>query len=282
MGNILMRRGILSARGRRILLLFGRAISAIAMPALAGLLIVVGYGTLKIDDIRMVWQTGSMQQLVMAITFGFTLVVPLQYAVLVGVALAIILFVGDLSNKITVKEWTLQDGQLPIEQDPSEALEPNKVTVLVPFGSLFFAAATTFEEALPVLDDDTRNAVVIIRLRGKTDLGSTFLGILERYATELRAHESKLMLAGISDIAKGVLEDTGQMGTYGRDNVFVATEVVGESLLEAHHAAEKWVSNRVALDMAEKEEVEESPVEEVEESPDEEEVEVEEEEEDVE
>ena len=37
-----------------------------------------------------------------------------------------------------------------------------------------------------------------------------------------------------------MLEDTGQIGTYGRDNAFVATEVVGESILEACHAAEKW------------------------------------------
>lgn len=224
------------------LLLFGGAISAIAMPALAGLLIVVGFGTLKIDDIQMVWQTGSIQQVVMVITFIFTLLIPLQYAVLVGVALAVILFVVNQSNKISIMEWVLQDGQLPIEKDAPEVVEPNKVTVLVPFGSLFFAAASTFEEQLPKLDENTRNAVVIINLRHRTDLGSTFLEIIERYSEELRAHDSKLMLAGISSSAKGVLDDTGQMKIYGRDNVFAATDVVGESILEAHHAAEKWVA----------------------------------------
>ncbi|MCK5314610.1 MAG: SulP family inorganic anion transporter [Anaerolineales bacterium] len=232
------------------LLLFGAAISAIAMPALAGLLIVVGFGTLKLEEIRMVWQTGRIQQVVMVITFTFTLLIPLQYAVLVGVALAVILFVVDQSNKITIKEWVFRDGQLPIEQDAPEVLAPNKVTVLVPFGSLFFAAAATFEEELPKLDEDTRNAVVILNLRGKTELGSTFLGILERYADELRAHESKLMLAGITSIAKGVLEDTGQINVYGRDNIFVATETVGESIVTAHHEAEKWVSHNEAQNMA--------------------------------
>ena len=64
------------------LLLFGRAIGALAMPALAGLLIVVGFGTLKIDDINLVWKTGNVQQTVMVITFIFTLLIPLQYAVL--------------------------------------------------------------------------------------------------------------------------------------------------------------------------------------------------------
>ena len=235
------------------LLLFGGAISAIAMPALAGLLIVIGFGTFKFQEITMVWQTGRIQQVVMVITFAFTLVIPLQYAVLVGVALAIILYVVDQSNKITVKEWVYQKGQLPIEQDPPEVLEPDTVTILVPFGSLFFAAATIFEEQLPKLNDETRNSVVIINLHGKPDLGSTFLGILERYAQELKDHQSKLMLAEISSGAKTVMEDTGLISVYGRDNIFEATEVVYASIKEACHAAEKWVLHNAAQNKQEQE-----------------------------
>ena len=227
------------------LLLFGGAISAIAMPALAGLLIVVGFGTFKVQDITMVWQTGTIQQVVMVITFAFTLLIPLQYAVLVGVALAIIMYVVDQSNKITIKEWAFQKGQQIIERDPPEVLEPNTVTILVPFGSLFFAAATIFEEQLPGLDDETSNSVIIINLHARTELGSTFLGILERYADELRTRESKLMLAEVSDITKGVFEDTGQLSIYGRDNIFEATEFVNASIREACHAAEKWVAQNM-------------------------------------
>ena len=224
------------------LLLFAGAISALAMPALAGLLIVVGFGTLKIHDINLVWKTGTVQQTVMVITFIFTLLIPLQYAVLLGVALAILLFVFNQSNKITVKEWTVSEGQLPVEHDAPEVLPPNEITVLVPYGSLFFAAAATFEEELPAVDENTRNSVVILWLRGRTELGSTFLGVLDRYAEELHAQESKLMLAGIGSFSKGVIEQTGQIKLYGRENVFEATEVVGESIVEAHHAAEKWLA----------------------------------------
>jgi len=238
------------------LLLFGGAISALAMPALAGLLIVVGFGTLKIDEINLVWKTGTVQQTVMVITFIFTLLIPLQYAVLLGVALAILLFVFNQSNKITVKEWTLSEGQLPVEHDAPEVLPPNEITVLVPYGSLFFAAAATFEEELPAIGEDTHNSVIILWLRGRTELGSTFLGVLDRYAEELHAQESKLMLAGIGSFSKGVIEQTGQIKVYGRENVFEATEVVGESIVEAYHAAEKWIAEH------EHEEPEPAPVEE--------------------
>jgi SulP family sulfate permease len=215
------------------------------MPALAGLLIVVGFGTLKIDDINLVWKTGKIQQVVMVITFIFTLLIPLQYAVLIGVSLAILLFVFNQSNKIAVKEWVYREGQLPIEQDAPEVLAPNEITVLIPYGSLFFAAAAIFEEELPVVDDNTRNSAVILHLRGRTDLGSTFLNVLERYSQDLQANESRLMLVGLSNFSLGVIEQTGLIRVFGRENVFEAKEVVGASIIEAHHEAEKWVAENI-------------------------------------
>lgn len=223
------------------LLLFGGAISAIAMPALAGLLIVVGFGTFKFEDIRMVWATGSIQQVVMLITFTFTLIIPLQYAVLIGVALAILLFVIDQSNKITISEYIMREGQLPIEKEAPEVVEPDKATLLVPWGSLFFAAAATFEKELPQVDENTHNAVVIINLRGRTELGSTLLGVLKQYSGELWDHDSKLMLAEVSPEAKGVLHDTEHTKIYGRENIYMGSEVVGESILTACDDAQKWI-----------------------------------------
>jgi SulP family sulfate permease len=178
----------------------------------------------------------------MLITFAFTLLIPLQYAVLVGVALATLLFVFNESNKIVVKEWVIRQGELPIEQDAPEIVKPGAVSVLVPYGSLFFAAAQAFEQQLPLVDEDTRNAAVILNLRGRNDLGSTFLEVLERYSGDLQGHESRLMLAGVSDFSKKVIEQTGQVHNIGRENVFLATDEVGAAILEAYYEAEKWVA----------------------------------------
>jgi SulP family sulfate permease len=239
------------------LLLLGGAISAIAMPALAGLLIVIGFGTLKIDDIQLVWKTGPIQQAVMVLTFVAALIIPLQFAVLVGVALAIILFVINQSNKIAIKEWVIRKGELPLEQDPPENLAPNTVMVLNPYGSLFFAAAAIFEEQLPQVTDETRNSVVIINLRGRTDLGSTFLGVLERYAGDLEQCDSKLMLSGVTDFSKNVMESTGTIDDFGRENIIGATEEVLGSVLEAYAQAEKWVAEHAEPEEAEQESADE-------------------------
>ena len=70
----------------------------------------------------MVWKTGPVQQLVMGITFVFCLLIPLQYAVLIGVAMSLLMFVIQQSNKITIKQWVATEGPYPIEQDPPETV----------------------------------------------------------------------------------------------------------------------------------------------------------------
>ena len=91
------------------------------------------------------------------------------------------------------------------------------------YGSVFFATAPLIEEQLPVVTDDTRNAVVILGLRGGVGLGSTFLEVLERYA-DLREHNSKLMLASVTEEVESQLKETGIAQTIGRDNIFLQTE----------------------------------------------------------
>jgi len=224
------------------ILLFGRMVGMIAMPVLAGLLIVVGFRALKLDQVRMVAKTGTTQLAVMALTFVSALFVPLQYAVLVGVALAVLLYVVQQSNKITVRSWEFGPGQYPVEGMPPASVPAGKTTILVPYGSLFFAAAPMFREQLPEVTDGSRHAVVILVLRGETGVGSTFLKIITRYAGELARQDSKLVLSGVAPQVMEQLERTGMVRQIGRENVYLATEVLGQALEEACDAAEKWIA----------------------------------------
>lgn len=223
------------------ILLFGQFVGAIAMPALAGLLIVVGFRTLKPNQAQSVWRTGLIQQTVMVITFVSALLIPLQYAVLMGVALAVMLYVFRQSNKIRVVRWKWTPGELPVEDETPEVVPPNQCTVLIPYGSLFYAAAPLFEDQLPKVTGETRNAVVIMVLRERSELGSTFLNVLGRYSRDLSEQGSRLILAGVHPQAKEQLNRTGLMRTLGPNNIFMATDRIGESTLEAMHAAEEWI-----------------------------------------
>ncbi len=227
-----------------VVLLFAGAVGKLAVPALAGLLIVIGFRILKPANVLAVWRTGNIQRVIMVITFALVLLIPLQYAVLAGVALSILLYTVKQSNRVTVKEWKLKEGKLPLEQPPPSTVLPGTVTVLVPYGSLFYAASAVFEGKLPEVDEETSHAVVIVNLRGRTELGSTFMGMIERYAGDLLEHGSRLMLAEVEPSVREQLARAGIVDSVSRKNIFVKTDRVGESLYEAWDAAQDWVSER--------------------------------------
>lgn len=228
--------------GMGTVLLFAGLVGFVAMPALAGLLIVVGVRTLKPDRVLMVWRTGLVQATVLATTFVLTMIIPLQYAVLVGVALSVVLYVVQQSNRITLRRRVFDpSSQWPSEEDPPTEIPPGEVVVLQPYGSLFFAAAPVFSDQLPSVSERSRGSVVILRLRGKEDAGSTFIGVVTRYAEQLTAVEARLMLAGVSDQVYTQLLHTGAIDVIGHDNVFPATASVGESAQEAMDAAQSWI-----------------------------------------
>jgi SulP family sulfate permease len=229
------------------ILLFSRWVGLIAMPVLAGLLIVIGFRTLKPERLVTVWKTGWTQRLVLVGTFTAALFLPLHYAVLLGVVVAVVLYVFDQSNRITVKALTLKPGWFPVETAPPPVLPAGQVTVLVPYGSLFFAAVPTFIEQLPQVTTAARQAVVILVLRGHETVGSTFLEALKRYAETLHEQDSKLMLTGIDPQIRQQLERTGIVHVIGRENLFMAEENIGAALEDAVDAAEAWIADQPSL-----------------------------------
>jgi SulP family sulfate permease len=223
-----------------IVLLAAPLVEFVPMPALAALLIVAGFQGLRIQQAVTIWNTSRVSTVVMALTFLATLFIPLQYAVLIGVALSVVLHVARQSNKVSVT-WLVPavDG-FPVERPAPRELPSRQFTMLQIYGSLFFAAATSLEEMLPSVDNTTR-AVVALGLRGRDEIGSTFVAVLQRYAETLQARDSKLMLVGVDPRVLDQLARTGLLRLIGEENVFLATPQVGEAMNQAAAAAHTWL-----------------------------------------
>ncbi len=226
-----------------VVLLLGGVVEYIAMPALAGLLIVVGIETVKPADIMAAYKTGQIQATVMTVTFILTLLIPLQYAVLVGVGISMILYIVRQANQVVTKRLVVEEGRVR-EEEPPEEIAANDVIVLQPYGSLFFAAAPVFEQELPAVTETSVNAVVIIRLRGKSDVGLTFIDVLEDYAESLNAVGSKLMVVTDGERILEQLKATGAADIIGQDNIYRATEWLTETVTKATQDAQAWVGER--------------------------------------
>jgi SulP family sulfate permease len=222
-----------------LILLFGAAIGKLAIAALAGLLMVVGFQTIKFGEIRMIARTSARARWLMYATLAATLIVPLQWAIFFGVAASFVVFAYRESESTTIVEVLSPEGGVPIEQSAPTVLPSNKVTLLYVYGSLFFAGARNLEEDLPQVDQ-TEHAVVMLSLRGHTDLGSTFIVVLERYAKALQARGNRLMLIGVSPAVYDQLKETECLQVLGAENVFMADQP-GAGAREAYQQAQQFV-----------------------------------------
>ena len=125
--------------------------------------------------------------------------------------------------------------------DPPSVIPPDEVVILQPYGSLFFASAVPFASQLPAVDSATKNAVVIIRTRGNDTVDLSVANALVRYADELRAQRSRLIVAG-SDTLAAQLSNNGILDRLGDDNFYVGTEWHGKTLARAAADARAWIA----------------------------------------
>ena len=233
---------IVSALGiAGVLLLVSGVIGMLAMPALAGFLLVLGMGVVNPSALVATWKLGGISRYGMIILILVGLFVSLVATVFVGVILACILYIDRQSNDVAVKESVYEDGVLVSEHPVKPELASDSIITLQHYGSLFFASAQNYEGQLPQPGEDTQNAVVILNLRGQDDLDSSVLAMLTDYHQKLQKHNCRLMLAGVEDPALQKLERTGELSIIGSENVFSVSEHYQESVIKARDVAEEWI-----------------------------------------
>ena len=224
-----------------VILLFNSAVSKVALPALAGLIMLVGYRTIKPHDVRSVAKTGSVQAVVLAVTFGLTLVIPLQYAVVVGVALSVVLDVISQSNQVEVKWRVYGDDGSVREADPPLVVPADTCWCCSRTAACSSPRHRLSKTPCPPVEATSRRSVVILRLRGRTDLGGTFMDVLRRYAQSLLDVGSKLVIVSADERVIEQLAATRVLDVVHSENIYAGDEWVGRTVRRAHNDALRWI-----------------------------------------
>jgi sulfate permease, SulP family len=233
---------IIAISAAAIILMFSSQIGRIPLSALSALLMYVGYQTINVRDIRLIWRTNPSSRALMIYTFLVTLFLPLQEAIFFGVALSFAVFAFKESENTTIVALETDAEGYPVESPVPAVLPDNKVTFLKIYGSLFFAGAKNFEEDLPDVDK-THNAVVILNLRGYNELGATFITVLERFAKALQKNDNTLMLVNVSPQVYTQLVNTNRLRVLGEENVFQLS-AHGETTRQANERAEMLIKKQ--------------------------------------
>jgi sulfate permease, SulP family len=224
-----------------ILVAFSGAVGDVAVPTLAAVLVFFGASSLQPGELRMIWRTGPISQVAVVTTLAATLLLPVAAAVGTGVALSLLLQLNQGAMDLRVVELIpLEDGRLAEAAAP-ERLRSEHVTVLDVYGSLLYAGARTLQVNLPDPVHAER-AVVVLRLRRRTELGATFIRVISEYAERLAQAGGRIYLSGLD---REVIQRLGSANLLGSQVMAVeATPILGESTYHAFVEAKEWLVHR--------------------------------------
>lgn len=195
----------------------------IPMSCLAGVLVVVSYNMSGWRTVREMMHNPKSDVTVLWLTFGLTVIFDLTIAIEVGLMLACLLCMRRMAETTQVSVLTEEDEIDPnmesdIENPNLEHLTiPEHVEVYEINGPYFFGIANKFEEVMANMKD--RPKVRIIRMRRVPFIDSTGMHNLTNLIEMSRKENIKVILSGVNDYVRKVLEKNNFDKMLGEENI---------------------------------------------------------------
>lgn len=219
----------------------GPLLSAVPIPALAGLLMLAGFQALRPKRLGRSMRMGRPSAVAAVVTMVATLVAPIQVAVLTGIVLSLMLVGVSSSSRVRVS------GLEPDAHGWKRVARPRtvpsgRVTVVDVEGAHAFSAVDRLFQLLPdPPETPERPGVLVIRMRAYLVANLTFALALERYANDLHRAGIDLVVCGLGPRAHAQLTSAHLPSS----TVLIEEgEHVGESLAAAHAHAMRMLDGR--------------------------------------
>lgn len=219
-----------------ILVACSSLVGKVVMPTLGAVLVFAGIGAIRRGPLLTIARAGGVGRVALVTTFVATLALPIAAAVGIGVALSLMLQLNQEAVDLRIVEL-VPDGDDGLRERPAPAALPSgRAVLLEAYGSLLFAGARTLQSQLPDPAGSQR-AAVVLRLRGRVNVGTTLVVVLLDYAARLEAAGGRLYLSGVDPALLAQLQRAGADA-----HAFAATDRLGESSRTALRAAARWAA----------------------------------------
>ncbi len=208
------------------LIFLGEVANFIPKAALAGILIVVAYSMIDKRRLNFTWRSSKNSRMVLVGTIAATLILPLEYAIFVGVFLSVAILLRTTGKTDLTQLVAHSDSGF--EEVPFNRAAASPVVTINMEGALYWAAAEDLDrELLRSLTPETR--VVVLRMKRLRAVGSTAMAMLEHFWTILREKNIYLVVCGIEDELEAVLTRSGVRKQIGEANIFYADNKLFQS-----------------------------------------------------
>lgn len=213
----------------------------IALPSLAAILFVVGYGLIDFQAIHRIRRASRADALVCLVTLLSTLLLPLAYAIYVGIFLNIALYLRRASQ-LHMAEMVRTSAGPFVERPLRDRTGEQQVIFIQVEGDLFFGVADELRDQFETL---ARSGVrvVILRLKRTHSIDATVLGVLERFVEDMQRQDKHVLLCGVKPELMDRLSRYGLVARIGEKNVFEASFGVFTSAKQALRRAKELIGS---------------------------------------
>ncbi len=205
-----------------VLLAAGPLAASLPVAALAGVLIVVCIDMVRLRDIARTVRATRNDGVVLIVTFLSTLFFHIEFAVYVGMALAIGLHLAAVSHpriRSTVPDPAT--GKLRVETEGRICCQMDIVHIA---GSIFFGSAAFVEEdLLRRLKSHPGMGCLLIRMHRVNNFDASGVHLLEVVLAELKRRGGGLYLSGVNARVFQVFKNSGLLGEIGEGHFRATT-----------------------------------------------------------
>ena len=213
-------------------------IGYIPIASLSAVVIVSAISLFNKEQILLTWRSRIVSRVVLLATFLSTLLLPLQYAIYIGIILSILIYLVE-SSHVNITYLTVNKKGEFMEHELNEILRTNpEIAIINVEGALFFGAVSELEEKLDNIFK-TGVKVVILRMRRMKHLASTGVSSLKILASRAEQQGIPLLFCGLSEEIETVFNASGLGAKIGSQMTFKATQILFESTTEAIKKAEE-------------------------------------------
>lgn len=207
-----------------IMVVFMPLAKMIPLTSLAAILIIVAYNMSEWREFKELFKSPKSDILILLVTFFVTVIIDLVKAIELGMVLSAFLFMKrmtEVSNvNIVNMDAAEEDEQedFNFEEESKTLRTPENVQIYEINGPFFFGAADKFLEVMSELGDTTKT--LIIRMRNVPSMDATALHAFKRMITMCKRHKIKIIISGINEQPKSVLEKAAVYDSIGEENFF--------------------------------------------------------------
>jgi SulP family sulfate permease len=199
-----------------IVLLFAPLAAYITLPSMAAILLMVAWNLIDWHHIKIIYRAGKNEAMVFSVTFAATLLLPMEFAIYLGVLLSLVLYLRRTSQPNITALASGRGAKKLVDAQRSNLPECDVIKIVRIDGALFFGAVDYVQTTLMAIPQ--KHVLIVASGINFIDLAGTEL--LANEAKRLAAKGGGLYLCNVNGrVIKPIIRN-GHLSTIGKRHIF--------------------------------------------------------------